>query len=277
MGLVLCFGGIGGALGDPPAGIQTETPASSASSDAQGSKPTGSFFSSLKQAFKQDIDHEVVRGHFDVGMAPDTHRYYCLVDPKTGKKETNGVGGQPVLRSDGMTGIKEGAVSFYSCADAEQQGNLVTTGYVLSAGVSSKIAPAPPAQKQAEAPAVKAASPGKIPPSGAVNELMARDLIGADGKEIRMLTVEYIGGGESLPHRHNAQVFVYVLNGSVRMQVQGSAPVTLGPGETFYEAPEDTHTVSANASQTKPARILVFIVKDKKTPVSSPVASKGHP
>jgi quercetin dioxygenase-like cupin family protein len=110
-----------------------------------------------------------------------------------------------------------------------------------------------------------------------VKELMARDLIGADGKEIRMLTVEYVAGGASLPHRHDAQVFVYVLSGAVTRQVEGSAPVTLGPGGTFYEAPEDIHTVSANASQTKPARILVFIVKDKKTPVSSPVASKGHP
>ena len=92
-----------------------------------------------------------------------------------------------------------------------------------------------------------------------------------------MLTVEYIAAGASLPHRHNAQVFVYVLDGAVRMQIEGAAPVTLGPGETFYEGPDDVHTVSANASQTKPARILVFIIKNKAAPVSTPVAPQVHP
>jgi quercetin dioxygenase-like cupin family protein len=81
-----------------------------------------------------------------------------------------------------------------------------------------------------------------------------------------MITVEYLPGGASLPHRHNAQVFVYVLDGAVRMQTQGTAPVTLGPGKTFYESPGDIHTVSANASRTKPARMLVFMVKDKDAP-----------
>ncbi len=92
-----------------------------------------------------------------------------------------------------------------------------------------------------------------------------------------MLTVGYLPAGASLPHRHNAQVFVYVLEGVVRMQVEGAAAVTLGPGETFYEGPEDIHTVSANASQTKPARILVFIVKDKGTPVSTAAKPKEQP
>jgi quercetin dioxygenase-like cupin family protein len=119
---------------------------------------------------------------------------------------------------------------------------------------------------------------GAAPPRGAVvQELMVRDLAGVTGKEVRILSVEYIPGGASLPHRHNAQVFVYVLDGAVRMQIEGAAPVTLGPGETFYEGPDDIHTVSANASQTKPARILVFIVKDKAAPVSTAVAPKGHP
>jgi quercetin dioxygenase-like cupin family protein len=117
---------------------------------------------------------------------------------------------------------------------------------------------------------------GAPPPGAVVQELMVRDLAGVTGKEVRMLTVEYIAAGASLPHRHNAQVFVYVLDGAVRMQIEGSAPVTLGPGETFYEGPDDIHTVSANASQTKPARILVFIVKDKAAPESTAVAPKGH-
>jgi hypothetical protein len=163
MGLVLCFGGGSGVLADPPADTHTTA---SASSDSQPPVRTGSFLSSLKQAFKQDFDHEVVRGHFDVGSPPDAHRYYCLVDAKTGKSETNGVGGQPVLRPDGMTGIKAGAVSLYSCVNAEQQGILVTTGYVLNASASGMIAPASPAHRPAGAPTLNNVSPDKIDVAG---------------------------------------------------------------------------------------------------------------
>jgi quercetin dioxygenase-like cupin family protein len=115
------------------------------------------------------------------------------------------------------------------------------------------------------------------PPDAIVKALMSRDLAGSTGKEVLMVTVEYLAGGASLPHRHNAQVFVYVLDGRVRMQVQGSAAVTLGRGGTFYEGPDDIHTISANASRTKPARILVFIVKDKGAPVSSDAGPATRP
>ena len=126
-------------------------------------------------------------------------------------------------------------------------------------------------------PLMACAEGGAPAPVAVVRELLARDLAGVDGKELRMLTVEYVAGGASMPHRHNAQGFVYVLEGAVRMQIQGSEPVTLGPGEIFYEGPDDIHTVSANASKRKPARILVFIVKDKAAPISTPVTSKGQP
>ena len=96
-----------------------------------------------------------------------------------------------------------------------------------------------------------------------VAQLMARDLIGLPGKEVMVETVEYAPGGKSPPHSHHSQVFVYILEGSVRMQVKGSAAETLGPGGTFYESPDDLHIVSENASQTKPAKFLVFMVKDK--------------
>ena len=96
-----------------------------------------------------------------------------------------------------------------------------------------------------------------------VAPLMARDLIGMPGKEVNLETVEYPPGGKSPPHRHHAQVFVYVLEGSLRMQVQGSPVATLGPGATFYESPDDVHVVSENASETKPAKFLVVMVKDK--------------
>ena len=102
-----------------------------------------------------------------------------------------------------------------------------------------------------------------------VAPLMARDLIGMPGKEVNLETVEYPPGGKSPPHRHHAQVFVYVLEGSLRMQVQGSPVATLGPGATFYESPDDVHVVSENASQTKPAKFLVVMVKDKEAAASA--------
>jgi quercetin dioxygenase-like cupin family protein len=118
-------------------------------------------------------------------------------------------------------------------------------------------------------------SEGKATASqAAVTELATRDVAGASGKEVRMLTVEYVPGGASLAHRHNAQVFVYVLAGSVKMQVAGGPLLTLGPGETFYEGPDDVHTVSANASATQPARILVFMIKDVAAPVTLPASGK---
>ncbi len=100
--------------------------------------------------------------------------------------------------------------------------------------------------------------------------LMTKDLTGIAGKEARMLTVEYPPGAASKSHRHNAFTFVYVLQGSVVMQVKGSPEVTLGPGQTFYESPEDVHAVSRNASNTEPAKILVFFVKNKDAPSTVP-------
>ncbi len=118
-------------------------------------------------------------------------------------------------------------------------------------------------------------------PTAAANtviaDLMARDLVGSPGREVRMLTVEYLAGGASLPHRHNAQVFVYVLEGSVRMQVAGWPEVTLGPGGCFYEGPDDVHSVAANASAVEPAKILVFMVRDKNAPVSIPMPAGAAP
>jgi len=104
-----------------------------------------------------------------------------------------------------------------------------------------------------------------------VTPLMAQDLVGTPGKETIMITVEYPPGWSSAAHRHDAQTFVYVLEGSVVMAVRGGEEVTLGPGQTFYESPDDVHSVARNASTTKPAKFLVFLVKDKDKPVSTPV------
>lgn len=117
------------------------------------------------------------------------------------------------------------------------------------------------------------AGEGKTP-DATVEDLMTKAVVGASTKEIRMLAVEYLPGGASLAHRHNAQVFVYVLEGAVKMQVAGGPLLTLGPGQIFYESPDDIHTVSANASATKPARILVFMIKDAGAPVSLPAGAR---
>lgn len=118
---------------------------------------------------------------------------------------------------------------------------------------------------------------GAPTPMEAVEQLIDKDLTGVPDKEVLMLTVEYLPGGASLPHRHDAQVFVYVLEGELRMQVAGSPEVTLRPGQTFYENPSDIHVVSANASKTRPAKILVFMVKDKHAPASRDAKAKGAP
>jgi quercetin dioxygenase-like cupin family protein len=122
-----------------------------------------------------------------------------------------------------------------------------------------------------------AAGTGPNPPTEIVEQLMARDFVGGPGKEIVMLTVQYLPGGASLPHRHDAQVFVYVLDGELTMQVAGGPALTLRRGQTFYESPADVHVVSANASKTAPATILVFIVKDKNAPGSRAVRQEGTP
>src|SRR3954463_8068945 len=114
------------------------------------------------------------------------------------------------------------------------------------------------------AAAVATAQDAKLTP------LMTKDLEGVAGKEAVMLTVEYAPGGSSAEHRHNANTFVYVLEGSIVMQVKGGKEVTLGPGQTFYESPDDIHTISRNASTTKPARFLVFFVKQKGAPPAAP-------
>ena len=104
-----------------------------------------------------------------------------------------------------------------------------------------------------------------------VTSLMSKDLPENPGREALMITVEHAPGGSSAIHRHNAHAFVYVLEGSIIMQVKGGQQVTLTPGQTFYEGPDDVHVVGRNASNTKPAKFVVFLVKDKGAPVLVPV------
>jgi quercetin dioxygenase-like cupin family protein len=101
--------------------------------------------------------------------------------------------------------------------------------------------------------------------------IMSKGLTDYPGKEVTMITVEYPPGWSDPVHRHNAYGFVYVLEGTVVMQVKGGKEVTLTPGQTFYEGPDDVHVVGRNASSTRPAKLLVFLVKDKGAPILVPV------
>ena len=103
-----------------------------------------------------------------------------------------------------------------------------------------------------------------------VTPLMSKDLAEYPGKEVLMITVEHAPGGSSAIHRHNAHAFVYVLEGSVVMQLKGGQQVTLTPGQSFYEGPDDVHVVDRNASATQPAKFLVLMIKDKGAPAVVP-------
>src|SRR5215831_11670650 len=103
-----------------------------------------------------------------------------------------------------------------------------------------------------------------------ITPLMSKDLTECPGKEAVMITVEYPPGHSDEIHRHNAYAFVYVLEGSVVMQVRGGKEVTLLPGQAFYEGPDDVHVVGRNASKTKPAKFVAFFVKSKGAPITVP-------
>ena len=104
-----------------------------------------------------------------------------------------------------------------------------------------------------------------------VAELMSRELKDVPGKEVVMITVAYPPGWSDPVHRHDAQGFIYVLEGTVVMQVKGGKEVTLSPGQTFYEGPDDVHVIGRNASKTKPAKLIVVLVKRKGAPILVPV------
>ena len=103
-----------------------------------------------------------------------------------------------------------------------------------------------------------------------VTPLLSKDLASLAGKEVTMISVEYPPGSADPAHMHHAQALVYVVEGSIVMQVKGGQPVTLTAGQTFYEGPNDVHVVGRNASKTAPARFVVFLVKDKGAPILVP-------
>lgn len=140
----------------------------------------------------------------------------------------------------------------------------------MSSGVTMKSASALIAMGLVAAPwCAMAAEPAPVVSAKALERL---PLTGIPGKEGLVLEVSIPPGGSSLPHRHDADVFVYVLEGSVVMQVAGGEPTTLAAGQTFHESPRDVHVRSENASKTSPARLLVFFVKNVDAPATRPAA-----
>jgi len=110
-----------------------------------------------------------------------------------------------------------------------------------------------------------------VAPEATVRSLMSKDLAGDPAREIAMIAIEYPPGSVDPVHTHHAQALVYVLEGAIVMQVRGGTPVTLMAGQTFYEGVDDVHVVGRNASETAPARFLVFLVKEKGAPILTPV------
>ena len=117
---------------------------------------------------------------------------------------------------------------------------------------------------------IAGADPARTPPGPTVTTLMTQKLQNEPGKEVLMLTVEYPPGGADPVHRHNAEAFVYVLEGSIVMGVKGGQPVTLSVGQTFHEGPDDVHTIGRNASDSKPAKFVVLLLKDVGQPALVP-------
>ena len=109
-------------------------------------------------------------------------------------------------------------------------------------------------------------------PEPIVKALLSKEMANIPGKEVLMLTVDYPPGGGDPVHRHDAHGFIYVLEGAIVMGVKGGKEQTLKAGQTFYEGPDDVHTVGRNASKTKPAKFVVMLVKDVKKPALIPVS-----
>jgi quercetin dioxygenase-like cupin family protein len=138
---------------------------------------------------------------------------------------------------------------------------------LLALTLQSKAAPNNPPKPTGTAKE----APKPAPPEAKVDQLMSKDLPDFPGKEGLMITVTYPPGSQDPIHRHNADAFIYVLEGSIVMQVKDGKEVTLSAGQTFYEGPNDVHTIGRNASQTEPAKFVVFLLKKKDAPIFIPV------
>lgn len=108
-------------------------------------------------------------------------------------------------------------------------------------------------------------------PATKVTTLMKQALADIPGREVIVITLDIPPGAASPPHRHPGHhVFGYVLEGSYKIKVDQGPETVLTNGQTFHEAPGQLHAVSANASQTEPAKVLAFIVAESGKPITVP-------
>ena len=141
---------------------------------------------------------------------------------------------------------------------------------IIKRGLSVVVASALAGPLALAAPPRQAAVSAAKPADRIVTELMTKDLPDIADKDVLMITVDYPPGAADPVHRHDADSFIYVLEGSIVMQLRGQKEVTLTPGQTFYEGAKDVHTVGRNASKTEPAKFLVLLLKKKGTPAVLP-------
>jgi SnoaL-like domain len=201
VGLLVLCGAASAPANPPPAPAGSSAPTGTAALT-----PQGSFLSSLRQGFAQDWEHEIVRGQFEVGSGSDAHRYYCLVNPKTGKREEYGVAGDLVPFRNGMTGIKGVAVTPFRCADAEQQGLLVTTGYVVPANLGTKPAPAVTPAPVAAAPAAAAVVAAPVVAAPPVSAAVPAD--GSEEVAVTAVFTRFIAGQNARDRAAVSQVLL---------------------------------------------------------------------
>jgi len=188
-GLLLLVGATWESRADAPAPQGAAVANAPADAGEPKTLPQDGLFSSIKQSLREG-DQEIIRGHFEVGSPPNVHRYYCLMDPKSHRREPNGVVGEPISRSDGMTGIKSSAVSLYRCDKAEQQGMLVTAGYTVPtpsapAPATAAAIPPPPAQP-APAPPSSAPSAPAVPAAPPVVSRFSSGMVDISGVRLGM-------------------------------------------------------------------------------------------
>jgi hypothetical protein len=250
---------------DPPGSAAgTAAAEQPAQGGTQPAETKGGFLSSFKQAFGENLDREVVRGHFDVGSPPSTRRYYCLVDPKNGKREPSGVSGETVQRRDGMTGIKSAVVSPLSCADAEQKGMLVTADYKLTGKAATPASPPAPTLPAA-APAVPAPAafpapapaPAAVASGGPSDDSGHRDVMGVFARfivaqnardsaalsDVLLESKDFLwlaeDGGPIWGYQEALAAFAQAWKGAWRLdpQAQGSRVANLSPGVQVLVTP----------------------------------------
>jgi quercetin dioxygenase-like cupin family protein len=203
-----------------------------------------------------------------VSSAPHRHDAQVFVYVLQGHMVMQVKGGPRLTLGPGQTFYENPADIHTVSANASKTEPAKFLAFLIKDKGKPGLIPVAPDQARSRPQASPAAAPA---PHGAAPALMSRDVIGLPGKEVVMSVIQQPPGASGKPHRHYAQVFVYVLQGRVVMQVKGGARLTLGPGQTFYENPSDIHSVSANASKTEPARFLAILIKDKGKPSTFPV------